>query len=141
MVDSALQHSCEQHGCAKRYLDPKLHKFDDCFAGGIRFGDVDGAVERNGHILWLEWKRGAVLDSFERQHQAQLIMAKAFTLNSSKQMFVFVIGCPIHMDIERWRPIRNGQWSGSWRESNTEEFMKFLKWWFDRADADMKVAQ
>lgn len=29
---------------------------DDCFKRGIRVSDVDGAVERNGHVLFIEAK-------------------------------------------------------------------------------------
>jgi hypothetical protein len=143
MNKSALEHSCEKHGCARRYLDPKLHEFDDCFAGAIRMGDVDACVERNGHVLWMEWKRGAILDAFDKQYSAQLRMAKAFTNNApGKQTYVFVIGDPVRMTVERFRIVESGQWKYDWIEGGTERFKDFLKWWFQKADQTVwRVAQ
>lgn len=131
---SALDRTCEKHGCAKMFLDPKLHDFDDCFGGLIRMGDLDFAVERNGHILWGEWKRGAVLDSFEKTFQAQFRQAREFTRNSPKQTFVFVVGCPVAMNVERFRIIENGQWKWDWQEGGTQRFKAFLRHWFSHAD-------
>lgn len=84
-MNYSLDRTCDKYGCAKLALDPALHEFDECFGGRIRMGDIDGAVERNGHILWLEWKHGADMQSFEKIHMAQIIQAKAFTKNSDKQ--------------------------------------------------------
>ena len=134
MKKSALDHSCEKYGCARRVLDPKLHSFDDCFGGKIRIGDIDGAVERNGHILWLEWKRGAVINAFEKTHYAQLRMAKQFTQNSPLQTFVFVIGDPIEMNVERFRIVKNGDWWRDWLDGGTERFKAFLRHWYEAAD-------
>ena len=141
MMQSALDHSCEKYGCARRCLDPKLRAFDDCFGGLIRMGDVDGAVERNGHILWLEWKRGAVLDSFDKQHRAQLRLAQAFTANCpDRQTFVFVIGCPVHMTVERFRIVKGGDWWRDWFEGDTERFKAFLRHWYSVADGKAATA-
>lgn len=140
MTPSALDHSCEKYGCARRCLDPKLRVFDDCFGGLIRMGDVDGAVERNGHILWLEWKRGAVLDAFDKQHVAQLRMAQAFTRNSDRQTFVFVIGCPVNMTVERFRIVKAGAWQYGWLEGDTGRFKSFLRHWYSVADGKAGAA-
>lgn len=141
MKKSALEHSCEKYGCARRFLDPKLRVFDDCFGGLIRMGDIDGAVERNGHILWLEWKRGAVLDTFDKQHVAQLRLAKAFTSNApEKQTFVFVIGCPVEMTVERFRIVKCGSWWNGWLEGGTDRFKSFLRHWYSVSDGKAGVA-
>jgi hypothetical protein len=139
MEKSALNHACEKYGCAAVYLNPKLHFFDDCFAGNIRMGDIDGAVERNGHILWLEWKRGGVIDSFEQQHRAQIILAKAFTRNSEKQSFVFVLGDPVAMTVSRFRVIHNGQWRWGWHDGGTAQFKDFLRYWYAQADKGLTI--
>ena len=132
MEKSALDHSCEKYGCARRYLDPKLHVFDDCFGGLIRMGDLDAAVERNGYILWVEWKRGAVLDAFDKQ---------AFTKNNpERQTFVFVIGCPVEMAVERFRIVKAGDWWKDWLEGDTERFKAFLRHWYAVADGKAKSA-
>lgn len=137
MKISALDHCCEKYGCARMALDPKLATFNDCFGGKIRMGDIDGAVERNGHILWLEWKRRAVLDAFDDQHRAQLIMAKKFTLNQpDKQWFVFVIGDPVTMEVETFRIVKRGQWGTEWMDGGTARFREFLRFWFALANGD-----
>jgi len=102
-------------------------------------GDIDGAVERNGHILWLEWKRGAVMDAFERQHRAQIRMAEAFTRNSERQTFVFVLGDPVTMEVERFRIIHGGAWRKGWHDGGTERFKDFLRHWFVRADGGLNL--
>lgn len=140
MIKSALEHSCEKYGCARLVLDPKLHAFDDCFGGKIRIGDIDGAVERNGHILWLEWKRGAVLDAFDKTHFAQVFMAKRFTANSPLQTFVFVIGDPAEMTIERFRILKNGEWWCDWLEGGLDRFKAFLSHWYSVADGKAGAA-
>jgi hypothetical protein len=134
MTRSALDRTCEKYGCAKIALDPKLHAFDGCFGGKIRMGDVDGAVERNGHILWVEWKNGCDLQSFEKIHMAQIIQAKAFTNNSRLQTYVFVIGDPVQMKVERFRVMVSGEWQWPWQEGGIERLKSFFKWWFDQAD-------
>ena len=134
MRKSALRHECEKYGCARRFLDPHLSDFDDCFPRSIRLGDIDASVELNGHILWVEWKLGAVLEAFEDMHRAQFLQAKAFTANSPRQMFVFVVG-PID-DGARWvwRVLRNGAWDKDWRFTGEAGLRDFFKWWAQRAD-------
>lgn len=134
MTQSALDRCCEKYGCAKVFLDPKLHSFDDCFGGKIRMGDVDGAVERNGLILWVEWKRGAVLETFDRQFSAQVRQARAFTLNSPRQTFVFVLGDPLAMRVEAFRVMHNGEWRREWEAADLDGFKDWLRLWFRYAD-------
>lgn len=132
-MSSALDRACEKYGCAKVFLDPKLHTFDDCFAGPIRLGDIDGAVERNGHILWVEWKRGVILDGFEKQFRAQIRQAQAFTLNSKNQTFVFVIGCPVEMDVNAYRFMWNGRFE-SWEHGGIDALKERFRNWFAYAE-------
>ena len=51
-----LRWDCSLSGCFNIKLRPKLEVFADCFPGFISFGDVDGIVEINSHVLLLEWK-------------------------------------------------------------------------------------
>lgn len=134
MTKSALDRTCEKYGCAKVWLDPKLHAFDDCFGGNIRMGDLDGAVERNGWILWAEWKRGAVLDDFERQFSAQVRQARAFTQNSQRQTFVFVLGDPTNMTVDAFRVMHRGAWLRGWERTGLDGFKAFLRRWYCNAD-------
>lgn len=133
-MQSALDRACEKYGCAKVFLDPKLHSFDDCFGGAIRMGDIDAAVERKGHILWVEWKRGAIIERFDDMHRAQIQQAKSFTSNSNLQTFVFVLGCPVKMEVDAFRIMQNGKWPYPWQHGGIERFKGFLKWWFAQAD-------
>lgn len=134
MSKSAIDRTCDKHGCAKIALDPKLHVFDDCFGGYIRMGDVDGAVERNGYILWLEWKCGGDINSFEKTHQAQVIQAKAFTKNSDKQKFIFVIGDPIAMRVDYVRIVERGAWKSGWQAADLGRLKRYLRNWYAVAD-------
>lgn len=140
MTDSALDRTCEKYGCAKVWLDPKLHSFDDCFGGKIRMGDLDGSVERNGFILWMEWKRGAVLETFEAKFAAQVRQARAFTLNSHRQTFVFVLGDPARMHVDAFRIMYRGEWLRDWQREGIDGFKAFLSRWFDHAERRGLVA-
>ena len=132
MSVSALDRDCVKHGCAKELLDPKLREFDDCFNGNIRMGDIDGAVERNGHILWCEFKNPGGASDFDNRFKAQIGQAFAFTRNSGKQTFAFVIANTVSMEVLSYRLIWRGRWLGDWR--NGSDFKPFLRRWFDRAN-------
>jgi hypothetical protein len=139
MLKSAINHDCEKYGCAAICLDPKLHFFDDCFDGGIRFGDIDAIIERKGHILIMEWKRYANTETFAKSHKAQFRLAEAFTLNTPKQTFVFVLGDPITMEVERYGIIRNGNWKWHWFEESKRPFKAFLRHWYLQADKNLTI--
>lgn len=139
MRTSSLDHDCAKYGCAKVVLDPKLHAFDDCFGGRIRMGDADGIVERNGHILILEWKLMGDAPSFEKRHFAQIKMAQAFTSNSEKQTFCFVIGDPVKMDVSQFRVMRGGRWRWDWTYGDTGRLKAFLRHWYSLADNGLSL--
>lgn len=139
-MPSAIDRACEKYGCAKVFLDPKLHAFDDCFGGNIRLGDIDGAVERNGHLLWVEWKRGVIIDSFDKQFRAQIRQAEAFTLNSRKQTFVFVVGDPVSMTVLAFRVMWNGKFR-PWEHGGIDELRALFKRWFAHADGIVRQLQ
>jgi len=133
--ESALDHNCDKSGCAAIILNPKLREFDNCFPKSARMGDVDGTIERNGHILWMEWKSRIDKETFEKTHCAQFWMAQNFTKNSKRQTFVFVAGDPRTMDVSMFRIIYGGKWrSDDWRGGGTPAFKGFLSYWFRRAD-------
>lgn len=140
MTESAIDRTCEKYGCAKVWLDPKLHIFDDCFPGKIRMGDLDGSAERNGFIVWLEWKRGAVLAQFEDVHKAQWRQAVAFTQNSRKQTFVFVLGDPVAMTVDAFRVVYAGRWQGEWERTGLDGLKGFLRRWASYAESQGRAA-
>ncbi len=136
-MTSSLDHDCEKRGCAKVGLDPKLHIFDECFGGNIRMGDVDAAVERNGYILWMEWKR-----VWSDQHTfAQVLMFKAFSGNSRKQIAVCVVGDPKEMTVEKIRILRAGKWESDWIPSSIDDLKRRFKAWYVAADAAPRMRQ
>jgi hypothetical protein len=54
-----IRHACGAGNCFKdRYL-PDWGMLDKCFPRDIKPSDVDGVVEINSHLLWLEWKSEA----------------------------------------------------------------------------------
>lgn len=134
MSEYALDRTCDKYGCAKLALDPKLHLFDDCFGGKIRMGDVDGSVEHMGHILWMEWKIAIDIDAFEKKHKAQIIQARAFTKNSTKQQFWFVVGNASKMEVEMIRCMSNGEWNRDWQKCDLAGLKRFLSVWFARTN-------
>lgn len=140
MTKSALDRTCDKYGCAKVALDPKLHEFDDCFGGAIRMGDIDGAVERNGFILWMEWKVACDLKDFESRHMAQIIQAKAFTENSDKHTFTFVIGDPVSMRVDAFRVMQGGAWKWEWVNGDLDRLKSFFRWWFQMANNSRAAA-
>jgi len=131
MSEYALDHVCHKHGCANLALNPKLHRYDDCFPGKIALGDIDGSVELNGHILWVEWKHKAILEGeeFENVHKAQWIQAKAFTRNSGKQTFVFVVGPLALPDTWAWRRVSRGGWAHDWNRTGEAGLMDMFRRW------------
>lgn len=129
MNRSALNHDCAAGGCAKVVLDPKLHAFDDCFHGKIRMGDIDGAVERRGYVLFLEWKRGGSAENL-----AQVLLHKAITSNSPNHLSVFVVGDAETMAVERIRVMANGNWRGEWERCSLDDLRRRFSGWFSWAD-------
>jgi hypothetical protein len=97
-------------------------------------GDIDGAVERNGHILWMEWKRGAIVEMFDRQFSAQVRQAQAFTRNSPRQCFIFVLGCPVEMRVDAFRLMRGGEWARDWEYTGTDGLKTLLRRWYSYAE-------
>lgn len=51
-----MRHDCRRHGCLQE-LAPNLEWMRGCFPRGIMPSDIDGFVELNGHVLFIEQKR------------------------------------------------------------------------------------
>lgn len=131
MNPSALNHNCHTRGCAKVVLDPKLHAFDECFGGKIRMGDIDGAVERKGFVLFMEWKQGGNVENF-----AQVRLHEHLTGNApARHLSVFVIGNPQTMDVEAIRVMAAGKWRGPWEKCTLAQLRHRFAGWYSWADA------
>lgn len=130
-----LDRECDKNGCAKLHAEPHLREFDECFSGNSRMGDVDGIIERKGHILIIEWKNAAKLESFEKFHMAQVITAKSFTANNYKHQWWFVIGNPQTMEVRKVRAIKRGDWHhDDWLDFDLERLKTALKDWWAKAN-------
>ena len=137
---SALKHDCKNDGCAKVVLEPKLRDFAHCFQGNVSMGDVDMSVERNGHILWAEWKLWVNYKTFENDLRAQILQAKAFTKNSWRQSFILVVGGVNPTNVERFRYMRNGRWIIDWDGGGTKRFEALLSAWDEIARGESGYA-
>lgn len=133
---SALDHDCNGGDrCAKVYLDPKLREFDECFGGKIRMGDIDGAVERFGYVLFLEWKSGGVVENFP-----QVKIHEELTRNSPKHISVWIVGDAATMRVDRIRVMARGKWRGEWEASSLEDLKARFSKWFSWVESGGRVA-
>lgn len=115
--------------CAKICLDPKLKFFNDCFRYNIGMSDIDGVVERNGQVLFMEWKRPGVFLS-----TGQLRLHQALTSNSCRHKTLVVWGDPQHMTVERVAVIANGRWVDEGENCDADALKQRIQRWFNRAD-------
>lgn len=136
----SLDRVCHKYGCANLSLNPKLHRYDDCFPRKIRMGDIDGSVELNGCLLWVEWKQGAILERFEDTHKAQWLQAVAFTRNSPLQTFVFVVGPQATPEKWVWRRVYKGDWREDWQDTGEAGLTAMFRRWADWAEKRGRAA-
>jgi hypothetical protein len=124
----SLRHDCQKQGCYKDTCIPDWEIFDGCFdakSHKIKVSDVDGVVEINGHILWLEWKR-----ALSEISVGQKMLYQSFSSNSPKQIVLVVVGplgCP-----ERYC-IFNGGKQMPWLPCTREILRERMKRWTQRA--------
>jgi|DewCreStandDraft_4_1066084.scaffolds.fasta_scaffold63399_3 hypothetical protein len=57
---------CQRQGCFNLKKRLKFGVFKECLPGNISFSDVDGIVEVNGNLLFLEWKDHPCLNTGQR---------------------------------------------------------------------------
>ena len=119
-----LRHSCEKQGC---YFDkhmPKFQAFDGCFPRGIKFTDIDGAIEINGKFLILEFK------SHRNIPLGQLRMFES--LPEGIEVFV-VEGDARTMAVKGLLRIYGGMQT-DWEELSLPALKTRIREWADRAD-------
>lgn len=98
--------------------------FDECFSGAVRMSDIDGVVEANGHVLFVEAK-----PAYEPGLSVgQLRLFR--TLSELPRVTVLVLfgtdGAP-----ERWYRF-HGE---GMRHTTIDEVRRFIAAWYDRARA------
>lgn len=94
---------CGKDGCFNQLRRPKIEVFAGCFPRRINFGDVDGLVELNGRLCFLEWKgEGGTL------HTGQRLTFEAITRTVGNIVFV-VDGDALTMDVKQYRIFWRGK--------------------------------
>lgn len=125
-----FRHQCADSGCYIASL-PDWGELIKCFPRGIHPTDVDGFVEINGHLLFLEEKQeGRGFDT-----DGQRLALRALSRLPRVTVIVFR---PIGEDIETL--IFAGEYASGWQRRTQPEFLDCLRQWAIRADSTRKAA-
>ena len=121
-----MRWDCERDGCFNQKMRPKWEVFEDCFPVGT-FSDIDGAYERNGHLLLIEWKSPNV----KLQLSQELMFKRATKI--SKVSVIVVNGNAETMEIFKMMTITHGkiQWE---RDATLDEFKALIRIWVEWAE-------
>jgi hypothetical protein len=123
-----IRHDCKINGCYKDVCIPDWGMFDGCFdakSEKIKIGDLDGVVEINGNVLFLEWKR---MESELSYGQKRLLMT--LTENSDKHMALIIYGSINGNDLMKYQTVRSGKFSRL-RDCDKEYLRNLLIRWTD----------
>lgn len=120
---SFFRHVCQVRGCYIESL-PNWDEYIECFPRGIRPTDVDGFVEINGQLLFLEEKQeGKGPDEGQRRALAALAARDGVTVvylrPKGEHLEVLVLG--------------NGSPKG-WQAVTSDQFKDWLRWWCQQAE-------
>lgn len=121
-----IRHDCKSRGCYKDACLPDWGIFDGCFdakSPKISIGDLDGVVEVNGKILFLEWKRKECELSY-----GQMALFKTLTRNSEKQSVLVIYGSVDGNGDLKYQTIHKGNVS-EMQDCDAEFIRKMLKRW------------
>ena len=103
-----LDYDCTKSGCFNVTRRPKLEVFFPCFPGRIGFGDIDGLVELERNLCFLEWKSpGAKLKLGQ-----QKLYLNATAMDGDHVAFL-VEGTADDMHVVRYKVFWKGQ-EGEW---------------------------
>jgi len=95
---------CAERGCFNIKKRPKIELFADCLPRRIAFTDVDGLVEINGNLLFLEWKEHIDVG------QGQRILFAKLTRHSPAVVFV-IEGDAETMQVRKMATVMYGKMS------------------------------
>lgn len=130
-----IRHDCAKDGCYKEICIPDWEIFDGCFdskSNKIKVSDVDGCVEINGNILWLEWKR-----KLSELSVGQKMLYCSFTSNSARQVVLVIVG-PLDSP-ERYCVFSNGK-QHEWHLCDREILRQRMKGWAERHSTKKRPA-
>ena len=130
-----LRWRCAEHGCYNEKLRPKIEIFAGCLPGKIAFTDIDGAVEINGFVLFLEFKSGMPTEL----GTGQRIFFENLTRLSRRIIVVLVAGDAESMEISHIRVARHGAF-GPWEQADIDELKLRIRGWAIGARAQPRFA-
>tara|TARA_R110000824_G_scaffold341402_1_gene527834 strand:+ start:288 stop:749 length:462 start_codon:yes stop_codon:yes gene_type:complete len=144
-----LRHDCESNeNCFNKFYRLKFNKLNDLFSGNIAMTDIDGAVERNGWTLFIEWKSYADgqrnADGYNKKLSAQermfLSLYKAAKVEGQIET-ILVVGDAEHMTVEQYATIQDcprGNKFGvnfQWQKADFDGLREEIKHWADWAES------
>lgn len=130
-----IHHDCETGGCWNKQYRPNIEFFYHALPRKITMSDIDGVVEVNGSVLFLEWKsHGGELPTGQR------ILAERLTQISPKITYVVVQHDPGNpMLVEAVKVAYAGKFS-DWQPCDFEGLFDRVKRWADRVDIQIARA-
>lgn len=113
--------------CFNKVARLKFEKFKGCFPDRIGMMDIDGMVEVDGHLLFVESKN--TKDGFGGT--AVRLAFRKLTRASERITAIWIIGCAETMEFHEFCIIRNGC-IGEWMSCTTQEICEFMQGWSDQ---------
>ena len=117
--------NCQRQGCFNRKKRLKFSVFKDCLPGKISFTDVDGLVEINGNLLFMEWKDHRSLSIGQR------ILFERLT-RFCPAVVLIVEGDAEDMTVSSISTVWDGV-IGPHKEANMEDLRTQIRMWADWA--------
>lgn len=123
--------NCDDRGCYNKTL-PRWDSINECFPGNIRPTDLDGVVERNGHVLFIEGKSlGTSIPTGQR------LLFKA--LSSKPDQMVVVLRPGVRTELQML-VFRHGESRDGFQDITKSDLHGFLNNWFDIAERQRSAA-
>lgn len=126
---SFFRHDCSKRGC---YVDqlPSWNDLIEAFPRGIRPTDVDGMVEINGHVLFME----------EKSEGKSLEPGQKYALDAlASRPGITVLCMRPHLDGMEVLILGMGEPKG-WQHVTRQQLIDWLRWWATRADRNDTAA-
>lgn len=124
-----IHHDCENGGCWNKQYRPNIEFFYHALPRKITMSDIDGVVEVNGSVLFLEWKSHA-----GELPTGQRILAERLTQISTKITYVVVQHDPGNpMAVESVKVAYAGKFT-DWQPCDMEGLFERVKRWAEKAD-------
>lgn len=124
-MSSDFRHDCSRQGCLQATL-PSWDWMRGCFPRGIMPTDIDGMVEINGQILFIEQKRCGVSLSGGQS-------AAFKSLAKNPNVTVWFIRPTIDPQVFECL-VKDGSSSTGWRRQNLAQMRAFLNAWSEAAE-------